>query len=177
MRRKRDFSGNYSGKNKNRGERLVYCLCYLYSRKKSLSFLIYFLKEKFKEKNEIEVNGLSTVCAISTPASVGGISVIRISGEKALEITERVFKPLYPVIKISEMKGYTAAYGRIYDGSLDGERLDDGVLLVFRAPRSYTGEDVCEISCHGGIYVTRRVLTACLPPGGREKSLLPKLQI
>ncbi len=108
---------------------------------------------------------MSTVCAISTPAAVGGISVIRISGERALEIAGRVFKPLYPVSKISEMKGYTAAYGRIYDGTLDGERLDDGVLLVFRAPHSYTGEDVCEISCHGGIYVTRRVLTACLKAG------------
>ncbi len=108
---------------------------------------------------------MSTVCAISTPAAVGGISVIRISGERALDVAERVFKPLYPVTKVSEMKGYTAAYGRIYDGSLDGERLDDGVLLVFRAPRSYTGEDVCEISCHGGIYVTRRVLTACLKAG------------
>jgi len=96
---------------------------------------------------------------------VGGISVIRISGERALEIAERVFKPVYPATKISEMKGYTAAYGRIYDGSLDGERLDDGVLLVFRAPHSYTGEDVCEISCHGGIYVTRRVLSACLKAG------------
>ncbi len=60
---------------------------------------------------------MSTVCAISTPAAVGGISVIRISGEKALEIAERVFKPVYPVVKVSEMKGYTAAYGRIYDGS------------------------------------------------------------
>ncbi len=60
---------------------------------------------------------MSTVCAISTPAAVGGISVIRISGERALEIAGRVFKPLYPVAKISEMKGYTAAYGRIYDGS------------------------------------------------------------
>ncbi len=108
---------------------------------------------------------MSTVCAISTPAAVGGISVIRISGERALEIAERVFKPVYPAVKISEMKGYTAAYGRIYDGSLDRERLDDGVLLVFRAPHSYTGEDVCEISCHGGIYVTRRVLSACLKAG------------
>lgn len=108
---------------------------------------------------------MSTVCAISTPAAVGGISVIRISGERALEVAEQVFKPVYPSVKVSEMKGYTAAYGRIFDGNLDDERLDDGVLLVFRAPHSYTGEDVCEISCHGGIYVTRRVLSACLKAG------------
>ncbi len=108
---------------------------------------------------------MSTVCAISTPTAVGGISVVRISGERALEVAEKVFRPVYPSVKVGEMKGYTAAYGKIYDGGTDGERLDDGVLLVFRAPRSYTGEDVCEISCHGGIYVTRRVLSACLKAG------------
>ena len=103
----------------------------------------------------------STVCAIATPAAVGGISVVRISGERAFEIAAKVFKPVSGK-PVADMKGYTAAYGKIYD---DGERLDDGVLLVFRAPHSYTGEDVCEISCHGGIYVTRRVMTACLKAG------------
>ena len=102
-----------------------------------------------------------TVCAIATPAAVGGISVVRISGEQAFGIAEKVFRPASGK-PVSEMKGYTAAYGKIYDG---GERLDDGVLLVFRAPHSYTGEDVCEISCHGGIYVTKRVMTACLKAG------------
>lgn len=103
----------------------------------------------------------STICAIATPAAVGGISVVRISGERAFEVAEKVFKPASgkPVAK---MTGYTAAYGKIYDGA---ERLDDGVLLVFRAPHSYTGENICEISCHGGIYVTRRVMTACLKSG------------
>lgn len=103
----------------------------------------------------------STICAIATPAAVGGISVVRISGERAFEVAEKVFKAASGKT-VREMMGYTAAYGKIYDGA---ERLDDGVLLVFRAPRSYTGEDVCEISCHGGIYVTRRVLTACLKAG------------
>lgn len=103
----------------------------------------------------------STVCAIATPAAVGGISVVRISGERAIEIAAKVFRPASGK-PIAEMKGYTAAYGKIYDG---GERLDDGVLLMFRAPHSYTGEDTCEISCHGGIYVTRRVLTACFKAG------------
>ena len=103
----------------------------------------------------------ATICAIATPPAVGGISVVRISGERAFEIAERVFKPASDR-DISKMHGYTAVYGNIFDG---GERLDDGVLLVFRAPHSYTGEDVCEISCHGGIYVTRRVLTACLKAG------------
>lgn len=102
-----------------------------------------------------------TICAIATPAAVGGISVVRISGEQAFDVAEKVFKPVSGK-PITEMRGYTAAYGHIYD---DGKILDDGVILVFRAPHSYTGEDVCEISCHGGIYVTRRLLTACLKAG------------
>lgn len=103
---------------------------------------------------------MSTVCAIATPAAVGGISVVRISGERAIEVAEKVFLPVSK--RVSEMRGYTAAYGKITDGE---ERLDDGVLLVFRAPHSYTGEDVCEISCHGGIYVTQRVVRACIKAG------------
>ncbi len=103
----------------------------------------------------------TTICAIATPPAVGGISVVRISGERAFEIAERVFKCVSGKA-VADMRGYTAAYGNIFDGD---ERLDDGVLLVFRAPHSYTGEDVCEISCHGGIYVTRRVMTACLKAG------------
>lgn len=103
----------------------------------------------------------STICAVATPPAVGGIAVVRISGDSAFEVAERVFKPASGKA-VAEMRGYTAAYGRIYDG---GERLDDGVLLVYRAPHSYTGENVCEISCHGGIYVTRRVMQACLKAG------------
>ncbi|MCI7759608.1 MAG: tRNA uridine-5-carboxymethylaminomethyl(34) synthesis GTPase MnmE [[Eubacterium] saphenum] len=105
---------------------------------------------------------MSTVCAIATPAAVGGISAVRISGESSFSVAESVFRTIYPAVNVSEMSGYTAAYGKIFDGV---ERLDDGVLLVYRAPHSYTGEDVCEIFCHGGIYVTQRVLTACLKAG------------
>ena len=60
------------------------------------------------------------------------------------------------------MAGYTACYGEIREGET---RLDDGVLLIYRAPRSYTGEEVAEISCHGGLYITRRVLSACFAAG------------
>lgn len=104
---------------------------------------------------------MSTVCAIATPAAVGGISVIRISGERAREIADKVFRTVSGRLP-SELEGYRAAYGKIYDGE---ERLDDGVILMFHAPHSYTGEDTAEISCHGGIYVTRRVLTACIKAG------------
>ncbi|MGN0687300.1 MAG: tRNA uridine-5-carboxymethylaminomethyl(34) synthesis GTPase MnmE [Oscillospiraceae bacterium] len=104
---------------------------------------------------------MSTVCAIATPPAVGGISVIRISGEHAAEIAAKVFKPASG-LSAEQLSGYRAAYGKIYDGE---ERIDDGVLLMFRAPHSYTGEDVAEISCHGGLYVTRRVLAACIKAG------------
>lgn len=104
---------------------------------------------------------MSTVCAIATPPAAGGISVIRISGERAAKIAAKVFRPVSGR-SAEELSGYRAAYGKIYDGE---ERLDDGVLLMFRAPHSYTGEDVAEISCHGGLYVTRRVLAACIKAG------------
>ncbi|WP_295157193.1 tRNA uridine-5-carboxymethylaminomethyl(34) synthesis GTPase MnmE [uncultured Ruminococcus sp.] len=104
---------------------------------------------------------MSTVCAISTPLAEGGISVIRISGENALSVAEKVFKP-FTCASVADMQGYTCAYGQICD---NGRTVDDGVLTVFRAPHSYTGEDVCEISCHGGIYVTKKVLRLCLDNG------------
>lgn len=104
---------------------------------------------------------MKTIAAIATPPAVGGISVIRISGENALGIAEKIFRP-FGGKTVPEMDGYTAAYGEIHDGET---RLDDGVLLVFRAPHSYTGEDVAELSCHGGLYLTRRVLSACFAAG------------
>ncbi len=107
---------------------------------------------------------MDTIAAIATPLAEGGISVIRISGDEAVEIAEKVFRPVSGR-PVSEMKGYTAAYGEIADG---GKKLDDGVLLVFRAPHSYTGEDVAEISCHGGLYITKRVLSACYNAGAKS---------
>ena len=104
---------------------------------------------------------MNTIAAIATPLAEGGISVIRISGEKAVEIAEKVFKPVSGK-PVKEMKGYTAAYGEISD---NGKKLDDGVLLIYRAPHSYTGEDVAEISCHGGLFITKRVLSACFSAG------------
>lgn len=106
-----------------------------------------------------------TIAAISTPQAVGGISVIRISGEKALEVADRVFESVSGK-KAKRMKGYTASYGAILDPA-DGSALDHGVLTVFRAPYSYTGEDVAEISCHGGLLITREVLRAVIASGAR----------
>ncbi len=104
---------------------------------------------------------MKTIAAIATPLAEGGISVIRISGENAVSVAEKVFRP-FSEKAVSQMKGYTAAYGEIVDG---GKKLDDGVLLIFRAPHSYTGEDVAEISCHGGLFITKRILSACFSAG------------
>ena len=102
-----------------------------------------------------------TIAAISTANGIGGLGVIRISGENAIETAKKIFVSVSGK-KLSELKGYTAAYGKIYDGD---ELIDEAVVLVFRAPHSYTGEDVAEISCHGGLYVTKRVLRAVLKNG------------
>ena len=107
---------------------------------------------------------MSTIAAVSTPNAVGGIAVIRISGENALIVADRIFTSVSGK-KAADMEGYTCAYGFAHDGD---ERLDDCILTVFRAPHSYTGEDTAEISCHGGIYVTRRVLRAALSSGAEN---------
>ena len=104
---------------------------------------------------------MSTIAAISTPNAVGGIAVIRISGDRAIEVAEKIFSP-YGGKRVSEMEGYTCAYGIAHDND---ERLDDCILTVFRAPHSYTGEDIAELSCHGGLYVTKKVLRAALKNG------------
>lgn len=104
---------------------------------------------------------MSTVAAIATPNSSGGIGVIRISGEAAIAVADKVFKSVSGK-KLCDIKGYTALFGHVYDNDTV---IDECVTLVFRAPKSYTGEDVAEISCHGGMYVTQRVLRAVLSAG------------
>ncbi|MEE1139381.1 MAG: tRNA uridine-5-carboxymethylaminomethyl(34) synthesis GTPase MnmE [Acutalibacteraceae bacterium] len=104
-----------------------------------------------------------TIAAVATPLSAGGIGVIRISGDCALEIADRVICTSSGK-KLSSMKGYTAAHGKVY---FENEAVDECVALVFRAPKSYTGEDTVEISCHGGVLVTKQVLRAVLQNGAR----------
>lgn len=105
---------------------------------------------------------MSTIAAISTAKGVGGIGVIRISGDDAIKIASKVFVPFNNSTKVMDMKGYTAKYGKV---TKNGEVIDEAVLLIFRAPYSYTGEDVAEISCHGGLFVTREVLRTVLDEG------------
>ncbi|MBQ8683150.1 MAG: tRNA uridine-5-carboxymethylaminomethyl(34) synthesis GTPase MnmE [Clostridia bacterium] len=107
---------------------------------------------------------MDTIVAISTPAAPAGLGVLRLSGPEAIAVACRVFRPADPARTLEKLPGYTAAYGHVADGEGD---IDDCVALVFRAPRSYTGEDVVELSCHGGLYLLRRVLRACLEAGAR----------
>ncbi len=102
-----------------------------------------------------------TIAAISTAQGEGGIGVIRISGDDAQKIADRVFKNINGK-KLCDMKGYTAAFGNVFQ---NGEKLDEAVALVFREPNSYTGENVVELSCHGGIYITKQVLRAVIEAG------------
>ncbi len=106
----------------------------------------------------------TTIAAISTPLGDGGISVIRISGKDAITVADRVFKSVSGK-KLYSLKGYSALFGEIYDGS---EKIDDAVALVFRAPKSYTGEDVCEISVHGGRFITKKALRAIISAGAEN---------
>lgn len=103
----------------------------------------------------------TTIAAICTAQGEGGIGVIRISGENAFEIADKVFKNINNK-KVADMKGYTAAFGKVFDGE---EEIDEAVVLVYRAPHSYTGENVVEISCHGGVFITKQVLRAVLNNG------------
>ncbi len=103
------------------------------------------------------------IAAVSTPLAAGGIGVIRISGEGAIELAAKVVKTTSGK-SLTSMKGYTAAHGKVY---MENQAIDECVALVFRAPRSYTGEDTVEISCHGGVYVTKQVLRAVLEAGAR----------
>jgi tRNA modification GTPase len=102
-----------------------------------------------------------TIAAISTPAGEGAIALIRISGEDAIGVADRIYRGKE---KPSEFPSHTQRLGEIFEA----DRLIDQVMLsVHRAPASYTGEDLVEVSCHGGILVTARVLEACLRAGAR----------
>lgn len=105
----------------------------------------------------------NTIAAISTPPGDGGIGVIRISGDDAISIADKVFKSLSGK-NLCELSGYTALFGTVCE---NGEPIDEVVATVFTAPKSYTGENVCELSCHGGQYVTSAVLRAVLSAGAK----------
>lgn len=105
-----------------------------------------------------------TIAAAATAMSSAGIGIIRISGEDAFTILDRIFRSKNPEKKILEQPSYTIHYGMIYDGE---ELLDEVIVLLMKGPHSYTAEDTVEIDCHGGILVMRRILEAVLKQGAR----------
>ena len=112
-----------------------------------------------------------TIAAVSSPRGKGGVALIRLSGEQAIEIASRVFFPRNRK-NLRDLESSFFVYGDIRmptdGGAPTGERIDDGMAVVFRAPRSFTGEDTVEITCHGGVLVTETVLSAFLAAGARS---------
>jgi tRNA modification GTPase len=96
---------------------------------------------------------------VSTPRGTGGIAVIRVSGPDAFKITKKIF---ISKKDIEKAEGYTILFGHISDGE---KKIDDVLVSVFRAPKSFTGENICEISCHGGVVVSQRILDLLVKNG------------
>ena len=105
----------------------------------------------------------TTIAAISTAMSNSGIGIVRMTGEEAFEIADRVYKGKIDK-KLSEQKSHTIHYGFIADGD---EVIDEVLVMLMRGPHSYTGEDTVEINCHGGVYVVRRILETLIKYGAR----------
>ena len=105
-----------------------------------------------------------TIAAIATAMSPSGIGIIRISGEDAIEITDKIYRSKNNKKKISECKSHTIHYGYIYDGD---EKIDEVMVVVMRAPATYTREDTIEIDCHGGVFVMKRILETVIKNGAR----------
>ena len=112
----------------------------------------------------------NTICAIAT-APGGAIGIIRISGPMAINIADRIFRPVGSTLSLSERKAYTLAFGNIVNANNDV--VDEVLVSIFRAPHSYTGENSVEISCHGSVYVLQQVMlllteNGCSPAGPGE---------
>lgn len=105
-----------------------------------------------------------TIAAIATAMSPSGIGIVRISGDDALTVIDRIYRSKNPDKKLSECQSHTVHYGYIYDG---GEMVDEVIVLIMKAPNSYTREDTVEIDCHGGVYVMKKILETVIKYGAR----------
>lgn len=105
-----------------------------------------------------------TIAAISTAVSESGIAIIRVSGEEAFSVVDRIYRSPNGVKRLSEVPSHTVHYGFIMDGT---ETVDEVLVTVLRAPRSFTAEDTVEVNCHGGVYAAKRVLETVLKNGAR----------
>ena len=101
-----------------------------------------------------------TIVAVATAPGLGAIAVIRLSGEKAFAITDKLF----PAKNIPEQPSHTMHVGILRE---DENAIDEVVVSLFKGPKSYTGENVVEISCHGSPYIQQSILQACINKGAR----------
>lgn len=111
----------------------------------------------------MKLRSSDTIVAIATPLGTGAISIVRMSGPDAVAMADRVFHGNSP---LSATPGYTIRHGKIVD--LNNETIDEVLVSVFRSPHSYTGEDCVEVNCHGGVFVTKKVLATLLDAGARQ---------
>ncbi len=102
---------------------------------------------------------MDTIAAISTAPGIGGIGIMRMSGEDCFKVLDKIFKPKTN----SDIKGYTIKYGNIVNAT--GEVIDEVLVSYFKAPKSYTTENMCEINSHGGLVVINKILELCLENG------------
>ena len=109
----------------------------------------------------------TTIAAISTAMSASGIGIVRISGEDAMDVISRIYRSKGGKKRIKEVPSHTIHYGYIYDGE---ELIDEVLVMIMRAPRTFTGEDTVEIDCHGGVFAMKRVLETVLKNGAEIAS-------
>lgn len=105
-----------------------------------------------------------TIAAISSAAGNSGIGIIRVSGDEAIEVVDKIFRPANKNKKLANVESHTVHYGHIMDGD---KTLDQVLVIVMKNPHSYTGEDTVEIDCHGGMLILKKVLDLVLKNGAR----------
>lgn len=108
---------------------------------------------------------MSTIAAISTAPGIGGIGIIRMSGKNCFKILDKIFRAKNPE-QIEQIKGYSIKYGYIVNPKMN-ETIDEVLVSYFKAPKSYTTEDMCEINSHGGTTTVRKILEVCLQNGAK----------
>ncbi|HOO85838.1 MAG TPA: hypothetical protein PLS94_14800, partial [Prolixibacteraceae bacterium] len=119
---------------------------------------------KIQHKQQIMIDQ-QTICAISTASGTGAIAMIRLSGNNALTIADSIFRSVKASKKLDQQKGGTFHFGTICDNN--NEIVDEVIAAVFKAPHSFTGENMVEISCHGSSYIQQKVLQLLIDNGAR----------
>ena len=105
-----------------------------------------------------------TIAAIATAPGNSGIGIVRISGDDAISIADKVYRSPSGNLLLKDAASHTIHYGHIFD---EKEAVDEVLVSIFRSPRSFTGENTVEINCHGGYFVTKKVLSTVLKAGAR----------